>query len=301
MTWQTWLAALAGLVAGTGAVLAILGIRGTDRPAGAPPRELPVAPARLGAGLAAGLVMFAVTRWVAPALALATMIIVWNRLFGGARTQKAAIAKLEALAAWIDSVRDTIATGTALPEALPASLHTAHPLIAPALRDLVARMQVREPVDAALLAFADDLDDTTADEVVAALVLNARTQGRQLKAVLGALSTATRRNIQARQRIESDRRGSRRSVQVIVAVTAFVAGALAMLNPTYVAPYRTVLGQLVLFVVVALFAGGLWWIRSIADFEQPRRFLATPAVRAAAQAERATAGERAGIPRRWAL
>ncbi|MCI0686310.1 MAG: type II secretion system F family protein [Sporichthyaceae bacterium] len=301
MNWNLPLGVLAGLLAGGGLTMAVLGIRGTDRAPGQLKRSFPVSARRLLAGLGAGLAMLAVTRWVAPALALATMIIIWDRLFGGARTQQAAIARLEALAAWIESVRDTIATGTALPEALPASLHTAHPLIAPALRDLVARMQVREPVDTALLRFADDLDDVTADEAVAALVLNARTQGRQLKAVLSALSGAIRRNIQARRRIESDRRGSRRSVKVIVVVTALVAGALSTFNSGYVEPYRAVTGQLVLFVVVVLFAGGLWWIRAIADFDQPRRFLATPAVRAAIEAERTSGNTRGAIPRRWSL
>jgi len=48
---------------------------------------------------------------------------------------------------------------------------------------------------------------------------------------------------------------------------------MALFSRDYVAPYSTPLGQLMLGVVLAVFAAGLVWIRSAADLRPPERFL----------------------------
>ena len=58
----------------------------------------------------------------------------------------------------MESLRDTISTGQALPEALPASALTAAPEIAEPLANLLDRMRARQSLDQALLLLADDLD-----------------------------------------------------------------------------------------------------------------------------------------------
>ncbi|MCI0689733.1 MAG: type II secretion system F family protein, partial [Sporichthyaceae bacterium] len=229
---------------GAGVGLGVLVMINGFGPAPEPGEAAPLLRLRLGSAgtmrvagaIGAALAVLVVTRWVAVAVATAVTVLVWPWLFGGARGQKTAIARLEALAAWIESVRDTVATGTALPEALPASAASAHPLIAPALWDLVDRMRAREPLDAALLEFADQLDDPTADEVIAALHLTMRTQGVQLKAVLSALATATRQQLQVRRQVEAERRSARRAQRVILGLfAAMVCGQLAR-NGGYVRP-----------------------------------------------------------------
>ncbi|HKE52569.1 MAG TPA: type II secretion system protein, partial [Actinomycetes bacterium] len=144
-SYQVPLAVLAGLGVASGVLLFLAGLRGRD-PDAEPVRSLrltgPMA-ARLACGLAAGLLVLVLTRWVAFAIGACVVVLVWNKLLGGARSQRAALARLEALAAWIESLRDTVATGTALPEALPASARAANPLISVPLRDLVDRLQSR--------------------------------------------------------------------------------------------------------------------------------------------------------------
>ena len=298
--YQTPLAVLAGLGVAAGALLFVAGLRGRREDEAARSLQLtgPMA-ARLAGGLAAGLLVLVLTRWVAFALATCVVVVVWNKLLGGARAQKAALARLEALAAWIESLRDTVATGTALPEALPASAGAANPLISAPLRDLVDRLQSREPLDEALLVFADQLDDVTADEAIAALALNARTQGRQLKAVLSALSAAMRRQLMIRRQIEAERRSTRRASQIIVVITVGMAVGMAVFNPNYVQPYQSVQGQLVLAVVVMLFSAAFLWIRALADFEKPTRSLATPDVRRERADELARESRQTAVPRRW--
>jgi tight adherence protein B len=262
---------LAGAGVGMGLVLLVAGVRGT----GVPARRLRDAQwqRRALVGLGTGLVILVTTRWIAVAVGLGVLAATWSQLFGAGRSARRGIDRLDALAAWTESLRDMVATGAALPEALPASAVAAGPAIRPQVDTLVDRLQNREPLTDSLMRFADDLEDPGADLVVAALVLNVRAQGRQLRAVLTALARSSRSELEARRRIEADRRAVRRGVQVVVLVTVIMALGLLTLNPSYVAPYREPTGQVVLAAVVGIFAGGFAWLRRLAEFRPPGRFL----------------------------
>ena len=48
---------------------------------------------------------------------------------------------------------------------------------------------------------------------------------------------------------------------------------LVVLNRSYLSPFDTAAGQAVLLAVVACFAGGLWWLASMARYAAPERFV----------------------------
>ena len=277
MSTRTALGVLAGLGVGVGLLLVLAGWRGWEsahsrRAAWAVPW------ARISAGLGTGFVMLVATRWVAVAAALGVLAAYWQRLFGGARAARSAIERLEALAGWTESLRDLVATGAALPEALSASLPAAAPVLARPLASLIDRLRSREQLEPALHAFAADLDDVSADLVVAALLLNSRAQGRQLHAVLSALARSARQELAMRRAIEAERRSTRRGVRIVLVVTIGMALGLDLLNPAYVAPYRTVTGQLMLAVVVAIFGCGFGWLQRLSRIPVASRFLGAPRV-----------------------
>ena len=278
MTARLAFGVLAGFGVGAGVLLVVAGWRGwapgaTDRPG----RVVPWA--RIGTGAGVGVVVLAVTRWVAVAVALGVLAANWQQLFGGTRAARVAIARLEALAGWTESLRDLVATGAALPEALTASLSAAAPVLAAPLAALVDRLRGREPLDVALQAFAADLDDVSGDLVVAALLLNSRAQGRQLHAVLSALAASARQELAMRRAVEAERRATRRGVRIVVAVTVGMALGLRVLNPAYVAPYRTATGQLMLAVVVVVFGCGFVWLQRLSRIPTAARFLVGERVR----------------------
>lgn len=128
----------------------------------------------------------------------------------------------------------------------------------------------------ALRRFADDLDDPSADLVIAALILNAKLRGPGLRDMLSALATSARAELDMRRRVEADRRATRRSVRIVVAVSVGTALALAVFNHSYVEPYDDFLGQLVLCVVVALYGAAFLWLRRLSKYELPGRFLSEP-------------------------
>ncbi|MTB89261.1 type II secretion system F family protein [Aeromicrobium senzhongii] len=274
---QTLLVMLLGAVIGAGVLLVVFGmsdhepapLRSShslgDRVKGSARRAL------LGVG--AGLLILVLTSW--PVLAVAVGLLVWfsPMLFGGLASEKRAMSRLEGLAAWTESLRDTIAGAVGLEQAIPATAYAASPAIQPALIRLTDRLRVRTNLSTALQGFADDIDDPSADLIVATLILNARLRGPGLREVLTSLAKSARSDLDMRRRIAASRSSTRRSVQIVIGVTvAFVLG-LAIFNRSYVEPYSTPIGQLVLLVVIGLFGAGFIWMRRLSEFEMPERFL----------------------------
>ncbi|PGH48885.1 type II secretion system F family protein [Streptomyces sp. Ru87] len=274
-------ALLSGIGVGGGLALLIVAVRGLPaKPAhekaraGERAQELVRFVGRRGSiAICVGLVVLLFTRWIVAGAAAGILVFAWDRLFGGAAEERAAMRRVEALAAWTESLRDTIAGAVGLEQAIPASARAAAPALRPHLDALVDRLRSRTPLPDALQILADEIDDASADIIVAALILNSRLRGPGLREVLGALAKSAREEVDMRQRVMSQRASTRRSVQIVIGVSvAFVLG-LAVFNRDFVAPYGTPLGQLVLGCVCGLFAMGFWWLRKLSSIETPDRFL----------------------------
>ncbi len=228
---------------------------------------------RLPLAIGAGLLILLFTRWVVLAGATGLLVFFAPSLFGGARSERIAIARLEGLAAWTESLRDTIAGAVGLEQAIPATANAAAPAIRDELIALSDRLRVRTPLPVALQLFADDLDDSSADLIVAALMLNSQLRGPGLRDVLTSLARSAREELEMRRRVNAGRASTRRSVQIVMGITvAFVLG-LTLFNREYVEPYSGAVGQVVLLVILGLFAAGFAWMRRLAAFEVPERFL----------------------------
>src|SRR5690606_8741785 len=157
------------------------------------------------------------------------------------------------LAAWTESLRDTIAGAVGLEQAIPATTYAASPAIRPALERLADRLRGRTSLPTALQGFADDIDDPSADLIVASLTLNARLRGPGLREVLSSLASSARDVLDMRRRLGASRSSTRRSVQIVMGVTVTFVLGLSIFNRGYVEPYGTPLGQVVLLVVIGLF------------------------------------------------
>jgi Flp pilus assembly protein TadB len=228
---------------------------------------------RTAVAVVVGAVVLAATRWPTAAIAAGVLVFFWNQLFGGLAAERAALARVEALAGWTESLRDTIAGAVGLEQAIPATARAASPAIRENLHTLVDRLRARMPLPQALEYFADDMDDASADLVIAALILNARLRGPGLREVLGALAQSSREEVDMRQRVMAQRSSTRRSVQIVVGVSVAVVLGLAVFNKSFVQPYSTATGQLVLLGVIGLFAAGFFWLRKLSSIQTPARFL----------------------------
>jgi Flp pilus assembly protein TadB len=271
------LAVGAGAVVGLGLFTLVVAYVGVpERPAGKPRRQrasLQERTRRLVVGVVAGLLALLATKWVVAGISIGLLVAYWDRIAGSSAVEKRAISRLDALASWTESLRDTIAGAIGLEQAIPATAVNAGPPIRPSLNLLVDRLRIREPLPDALRAFAEDLDDPSADIICASLLLNARLRGPGLRDVLTALAVSTREELDMRRRIEASRKSIRRSVRIVLLIVLGMMGMLSILNRQYVEPYNSVAGQATLVVIAGLFSMGLLWLRSLSAPSKTDRFL----------------------------
>lgn len=278
MSPQLLLIALLGAMVGAAGVLLMWSLRPQEpkRVVGPSSTLLPQlmsSGAKLPLAGGAGIVILVLTRWPVLAIASAVLVLFAPALFGGAGGEKRSIARLEGLAAWTESLRDTIAGAVGLEQAIPATAYAASPAVAGHLATLSDRLRVRTPLPAALQGLADDLDDSSADLILAALILNARLRGPGLREVLTSLADSAREELEMRRRVSAGRASTRRSVQIVVGITVVFVLGLAIFNRDYVEPFSSPLGQAVLVIVLLFFAAGFMWMRRLSVFELPERFL----------------------------
>lgn len=271
-----FMAAIAGVALGLLALLR-LGRGLPAMPRWSPRRRFDGLPIqRLGVAAGVGIVVVTFTRWPLAGVAACVLVMLWPRLFGGAAAGRRDLAKIEAIAAWTESLRDTASAAAGLEQAIPATVSAVHPLLRKPVRDLAARLDGRVPLPEALVRFADEVNDPAGDMVVAALTLNARQRAGGLDRILTSLAASSRAELEMRRKVELERRGLRRQAQRIAGAVTLFAIAQAVFARDWVAPYSTAFGQLVLAVLLAAFVASFWRMRSLAASDPEPRFLTAP-------------------------
>lgn len=273
---------LIGAACGAGIALGLtlvgLGLRGTEE---APPRRRPAhqlldaEPLLVQAVAASGaaLVMWLLTGWVVGAVAAAMLAIVLPRNWKRARAEGNLVEQAEAVAAWTEMLRDTLAAAAGLEQAIITTAPNAPIGVRPQVARLARRLDRGERLVAGLHKLAAELDNPAADLVVAALVTAAQREARDLVPLLTSLARSTRSEAEMRLRIHAGRARLRTAVRVVVGSLGLFAGGLIVFNPRYLEPYRSVAGQLVLLLVAAILAGGYLLMQRMARLSAPDRFL----------------------------
>lgn len=267
------LAAITGAVLMGGLVVAVLGMLPAPDRAQRPPRRTPTtrqaqhgtwARWRIPAATAAGAAAWLLSGW--PVAALIVAATVWGLpiLLGTSKTAAARIDRIEALEEWTRRLSDVLVVGVGLEQAIAATVRTCPDRLQPEVSRLAARLDARWPTEAALRAFADDLDDATGDLVVATLILGARRRGPGLAKVLAAVADSVADEVAMRRRVEAERAKPRTTARAVTLITLGVV-AVGAINGTYLAPYGTLLGQLVLAVITCGFIASLAWMRALTD------------------------------------
>ena len=274
------LALMSGLLVGGGLLVVVLAWRGapvggrtTPDAAGAarrPRRDIRLRRAVLA--LAAGSLTWVLSGW--PAAGLIVTIAVWGLpvLFSTSRRAAAAIDRVEGVEDWVRRLSDVLIVGVGLGQAILVTASSAPAPIAEDVAALAARLTARWPTEDALRAFADDIGDADADLVAAALILAQRRKGPGVAAALTALADALAEEVAMRRRVEADRAKPRATARAVTLITLGVV-AVGALNGSYLQPYATPLGQLVLVGVTGVFVAALAWMRAMTLTSTRRRLL----------------------------
>ena len=195
---------------------------------------------------------------------------------GRSRSSQAEIARLDALASWIENVRDVLMAGEQPVGAITSTVAASPPIIRPQVRRLAAGLGRQDP-DVVLRRFADDLDDPLGDLVAAGLAIAIR-RGARTVPVLTALAEQTRQQVDRRRLVEAERAPTRREVQALTSIMgALVVGLLVLGRSQYLDAYDEPGGQLFLGASLAGYVALIVRVQRLAAFPRPSRFLtATP-------------------------
>jgi Flp pilus assembly protein TadB len=229
----------------------------------------------LGVAVLLGALSFLLTGL--PVIGLLTTVAVLGTpwLFNAGKAEQRAIARIEAVGEWTRRLKDMSSTGQGLQQAIIGTVATTPPEIEEEVRLLAARLQAGWLARTALLAFADDIADPVCDQVVAALILHLTDRGERLGDVLNSIASAAAAEVATRREVEAKRTQPRFAVRFLTVMTLLIL-AYGLINPSYMRPYGTPLGQLVMIVLGSGFVGLLAWVREMSQPPRPARFLAAP-------------------------
>jgi Flp pilus assembly protein TadB len=232
-------------------------------------------------------------RWTLIAAAVVVFVVMWlvsGNFVGGALLGAAVIGvpwliapaqiaqdrigALEALSGWTQRLAGLLRLGMGLEQAMITSRQGAPEELAGQITNLSDRLRLGWRPQEALRAFAAELDDVTADKVVAALILSAGDRGPGLAQALEDLAGTVREEVAKKRSIEADRAKPRTTVRWMTIITVAVVAA-GFFVPSYTRPYSSLLGQLVLAFLTAGFVGVLALMRQLGSFRRIPRFLVT--------------------------
>ncbi|MDJ0768002.1 MAG: hypothetical protein QNJ12_04380 [Ilumatobacter sp.] len=222
---------------------------------------------------AVGVLVFFMSSWLLPSIIVGVgafwLIGGWQRR---QRSTDVEIARLDALASWIENVRDVLMAGEQPVGAINSTVGACPPLIRSHVRRLAAGLGRQDP-DIVFRRFADDLDDPLADLVAAGLSIAIR-RGARTVPVLTALAEQTREQVDRRRLVEAERAPTRREVQALTAIMAtLVIGLLVFGRSEYLDAYDEPTGQVFLGACLAGYAALIVRVQRLAAFPRPARFL----------------------------
>lgn len=230
------------------------------------------------AAAAVGTAATVVTGWLA--LLLVVPAAVWMGLRAWRARSHRRTQRLNALAEFARGVGGVLGAGRGLEQAiLHAARSAPQPLTAEVGR-LSARLRANWSTTKALWSFADDVDDATGDLFVATLTLAAQRRGPGVASAITGLAESIDAEVRARRAVEAEQQKARTASRIITVISAvmliglFVAGS-------YVAPYASPLGQLLLLIYMALYLLVLVWMGRISKPTPLPRFIGAGAARTA--------------------
>jgi hypothetical protein len=231
--------------------------------------------ARVGGSVAAGMIVLAFSGWIVPALVVAVgtwfAVASWQK-----RDRRLAndVERTDALASWIENLRDVLIAGDQPVGAINATVASCPPAIKPQVRRLAAGLGRQDP-DVVFRRFADDVDDPLGDLVAAGLLIAVQ-RGARTAAVLSSLAEQARRQADRRRLVEAERAPIQREVTLLTVIMgSLIVGLLVFGRADYLAPYDTPGGQLFLGVVLAIYSLLLIRVQRLARYPRPSRFLTT--------------------------
>ncbi len=271
-----------GAIFGSGLMLIVLGIRGVDAKAESAERSsqgvmqwlrrFENLELRLAAAVFAAFAVWYLSRWPIGILLAIGGGLAGPSLAGAKRRRQAAMAKVEAVAAWAEQLRDIIGTSSGLQEAIAASSRVAPMAIRAEVRQFAVD-QRRENFGVAARRFAAAVADPAADQVAVALMLAAERRGQSLALVLDDVAAAAREESTMMDRTETARARSYTEALAVTSIVLIMFAGMLLFNRSYLSAFDTMVGQAVLGAVGVGWAFAIASLIGLAKIDRPDRLL----------------------------
>jgi len=170
------------------------------------------------------------------------------------RKRRESIERVEAIATWIETLRDTMAASAGLQEALRLSGAVAPQPIRPEVRAMVARLQ-HQSVAQALRRFAGDMKHPLADQIVASIILSSMRSAGSLRPILALTSAAARDTGAMWRQVESLRSSSYQQARLSMVISIGLMVLMVAQNRDFLTPFDSGGGQVALFIIFGVFFG----------------------------------------------
>ena len=179
---------------------------------------------------------------------------------------------VEAIASWTENLRDIISASSGLHEAVITTSQFPPQPIAEPVQRLAAALRYQS-IEESLREFADDVSHPTCDFVVAALIIAAQNQARDLAQLLSHLAECARSECELYMRIWVSRARSRTAVRIVTGAVVFFFLGILLFSRSYLQPFFSVQGASVFLLIIAVFVFSVSWMSRIAHIDLPQRFL----------------------------
>lgn len=212
-------------------------------------------------GLALGVLVAAVSGWLAAVVLLPVLAVLLPRLLSAPATTS--IDRLEALEEWSRALASLLGP-SALITAIKATRTSTPAAIAQENERLIARLSATLPLEDSLRMWAEEIDDETGDYLATALIQASGAREAGLANTLQAIADDVAREVRARREILTEQRRSFTTARLIAIIAVVAMASLVLWSPLG-AFYRTGAGQAVLLLLSTVFLAGLGWLHRLAS------------------------------------
>lgn len=199
-------------------------------------------------------VVLLLTGWIVAALYGAASGFLFPTLVVSKRRRREAVERIDAIAAWVESLRDTMAASAGIQEALQSSAKVAPRPIRSEVQALALRLQ-HEPLGSSLRRFAADMHHPLTDMIVASLVLATARHAGSLQGILAMTAKAARDYAAMWRHIESGRARLYAQSRLAGWVSFIMIFGFILARREFLAPFDGVGGQVALLVIGGAFFG----------------------------------------------
>lgn len=240
-----------------------------------PTRGLPtwVRPRLAGAGVAVGLIVAAISDWPVAGAAVGIAVTAIPTLVGSSRSQADFAGRTEAVAGWVESLRDTMRGARGIEGALRVTAETAPVALRRPLLRMNQRIAQGVKTEVALCDLADEVDNPVCDMVVGVLVHALARSSAQVPSLLDDISAHAREEAHAHLQVHTSRASARTTLRLSGGAMAGGVTLFLVAFRDYLAPLNTTTGQFILAGALAVMGLALVWTAKLSALPPQRRVL----------------------------